>query len=455
LLEAITEAVAWLSDFGFRRRSMRWTRDMLEQQQSRRFRQLVKFAAQRSPYYQSLFAQHRLDPKTVQLADIPALTKRDLTENFDRICTVPAANANRIAQFIAANPDPTQLLDGKYYVIRSSGTSGPPSHMAFSVREWIRGCSLQMRQTPGLQWRRRLAFVGATAGHFAGVSLALTGRRGLNRLFMNCRVLDHNLPVESMVESLNEFQPQILSAYANLHAALAQQAILGRMTIRPRYIVSSGEPLRPSLRQLLEETYRAKVIDLYCSSETLLVAGGSSVNGLMLYEEDNLLEPFADHCLVTNLFNRTIPLIRYQMNDVLQSCESQQQDAPFRWIKGVAGRREESFDLTNNDGDLEPIGPLSILYLPIPQVPGLQLVVISPTNLVFRILIPPETPAFDRAKILRDTKLGIQDWLKRKRMDHHVRFEVVGVSNLEVDAKSAKTKLIIRPSEPTIRLRAA
>jgi hypothetical protein len=104
---------------------------------------------------------------------------------------------------------------------------------------------------------------------------------------------------------------------------------------------------------------------------------------------------------------------------------------------------------------LEPIGPLSILYLPIPQVPGLQLVVTSSTDLLFRILIPPETPAFDRAKILRDTKLGIQDWLKRKRMDHHVRFEVVGVSNLEVDPQSAKTKLIIRPPKPVIRLRAA
>lgn len=434
---------------------MHWTRDRLEQQQSRRFRQLVTFAAQRSPYYQALFAQHRLDPKTVQLADIPALTKQQLTENFDQICTVPAVKADRIAQFIAANPDPTRLLDGKFYVIRSSGTSGPPSHMAFSVREWIRGCSLQMRQTPGLQWRRRLAFVGATAGHFAGVSLALTGRRGLNRLFMNCRVLDHNLPVESIVESLNKFQPQILSAYANLHAALAQQANLGRLTIRPQYVVSSGEPLRPSLRQLLEKTYRAKVIDLYCASETLLVAGGSSADGLMLYEEDNLLEPCADHCLVTNLFNRTIPLIRYQMNDLLRTCESPQQDAPFRWIKGVAGRREESFELTNNDGVLEPIGPLAILYLPIPHVPGLQLVVASSTDLEFRVLIPPATSVFDRARILQETKHGVQDWLKRKRMDRHVRFEVVGVSNLEVDPQSAKTKLIIRPPQPVIRLRAA
>lgn len=425
---------------------------MLEHQQSARFRQLVTFAAQHSAYYRELFARHDLNAETVRLEDIPPLTKPDLIEHFDQICTVPTVKASRVAQFLAANPDPTKLLDGNHYVIRTSGSSGPPAYMAFSVREWIRGCSLQMRQTPGLQWRRRLAFVGATSGHYAGVSLALTGRRGLNRLFMNCRVLDHNLPIATLVATLNEFRPQILSAYANLHVALAQQAEQGHLTIRPEHIVSSGEPLRPPLRRLLEQTYpQSKVVDLYCSSETLLLAGGASADGLMLYEEDNLLEQAADHCLVTNLFNRTIPLIRYRVNDVLETCESQEPNMPFRWIKGVAGRSEESFDLLNNDGELEPIGPLSILYLPIPQIPGLQLVVTSSTDLIFRILTPSEMSAFDQATLLRDVRRGIQEWLTRKRMDRHVRFEVVAVERLETDPGSAKAKLILQAQPRTIR----
>jgi hypothetical protein len=300
-----------------------------------------------------------------------------------------------------------------------------------------------------------LAFIGATSSHYAGVSLALTGRRGLNRLFFDCRAFDHNLPIETIVDSLNQFQPQILSAYANIHGALAQQVARGHLQIRPEYVVSSGEPLRHSLRGSLEETYRTKVIDLYCSSETLLLAGGGSADGLMLYEEDNLIEQAADHCLVTNLFNRTFPLIRYRMNDVLQPTESRRPDSPFRWIARVTGRSEDPFELLNNDGELETVGPLSIFYIPIPPVPGLQLVVNSATDIIFRILAPAEMPPFQRAILLRDTKMAIHNWLVTKRMDRHVQFQVVGVNQLEADPQNAKVKLIIRPNRRAVQLRAA
>lgn len=451
MLASIGEMIAWLRDFRFRRQSMRWTRKELEAQQSRRFRTLVQFVARHSPYYAQLFADHRLNPDTVQLEEIPPLNKQMMIENFDRIVTNPTLTTARISEFLSSNNDPTQLLDGRYYVIRTSGTSGAPTSTAYSVREWIRGCSLQMRQTPGLQWRRRIAFVGATNGHFAGISLALTGRRGVNRLFFNSKGFDHNLPIDSLVAGLNQFQPQVLTGYANLHAALVQQAIRGRLQIRPKYVVSSGEPLSPEMRSLLERTYKATVIDLYCSSETLLVAGGASADGMMLYEEDNCFELSSDCWLSTNLFNRTVPLIRYQIKDVLEPCDSLQADAPFRWIKKVVGRSEQAFELLNNDGDLEPVGPMSILYVPIPSVPGMQLVINDPGCIEFRILVPPQMSMFEEAAMLRDTRVGIQNWLAGKRMDRGVRFRVVGVSQLENDPASGKAKVIIRAANATRR----
>lgn len=455
MLAAIREMAAWLHDFRFRRKALRWTRAQLEAQRSLRFRKLVQFVAQHSPYYQQLFADHKLSPDTVQLCDIPPLTKQTLIENFDRIVTRPALRKDRMIEFLQQNPDPCALLDNKYYVIRTSGTSGTPAFMAYSVREWIRACSLQIRQTPGLQWRRRIAFVGATSGHYAGISLSLTGRRGINQLFFNCKAMNHNQPIDALVAELNEFQPQILSGYANFHAALVQQALRGRLTIQPRYVLSSGEPLRPQLRQLLEQTYQTTVIDLYCASEMLLLAGGSSADGLMLYEEDNVFEPASDHWLATNVFNRTVPLIRYRVNDVLQPRTSLRSGLPFQWIKSVDGRSEQAFELVNNDGDLEPVGPLQILYLPMPAVPGLQLVVQSSRSLVFRILMPAEALPIQRAQLLKAVQSSIQQWLAGKRMDRFVRFQVQGLDELETDPRSGKAKAIIRCSEPLAVIRAA
>lgn len=455
MLAAIQETAAWLHDFRFRRKVSRWTRQKLDAHRAKRFRETIQFVARHSPYYQQLFADHRLSPDKVQLEEIPPLTKQLLIENFDRIVTTSVLRTDRMAEFLDRNPDPCALYDGKYYVIRTSGTSGPPALMAYSVREWIRGCSLQIRQTPGLQWRRRMAFVGATTGHYAGTSMALTGRRGINRLFFDCRAMDHNLPLETLVAQLNDFQPDVLSGYANFHAALVQQAIRGQLNVHPRYVLSSGEPLRPQLRELLERTYRTTVVDLYCASESLLLAGGSTAEGMMLYEDDNYFEIATDHWLATNVFNRTVPLIRYRVNDVLQPCESLKSDQPFRWIKSVDGRAEQAFELVNNDGNLESIGPLQILYLPMPPVPGLQLVVLDPSSLIFRILMPPQVPPFQREQLLRSVRASIGVWLAGKKLDRYVRFQVVGLDELEVDPRSGKAKAIIRTPARSIAIRAA
>ncbi|MBS0206159.1 MAG: phenylacetate--CoA ligase family protein [Planctomycetes bacterium] len=455
MFQAIREMRAWLQDFRFRRQVNRWSRERLEADRSRRFRELVQFAVRRSPYYADLFSRHRLSPETVTLEQIPPLTKPMLVEQFDRIVTDPALTTARVGDFLAHNPDPTKLLDGKYYVIRTSGTSGPPSYTAFSVREWIRACSLQIRQTPGLQWRRRLAFIGAVQDHYAGISLTMTARRGINRLFYDCRVFDCNLAVNTLVTQLNEFQPQILSCYANVHPALIQQARRGRLAIHPQFILSSGEPLRPELRILLEETYQARVIDMYCASETLLVAGGSSADGLMLYEDDTYVEIFDDHWLATNLFNRTLPLIRYQLNDVLKECVPPRNDSPFRWIKNIAGRSDQPFELLNNDGDREPVSQLMLQYLPIPPVAGLQLVILNSTQIQFRILTPEFLTPFQRESHLRSVRDAIQNWLISKRMDRHTQCEVVGVDQLEIDPLSGKTKLILRPTPAAQKQRAA
>ena len=454
---SIRESAFWLHDFRHRRRAAKWTRAQLEHDHSRRFRKLIQFAARKSPYYEELLATHGLSPDTVTLDQIPPLSKQALIANFDRIVTDPAITTDRVREFLAQEPDPSRLLDSKYYVIRTSGTSGVPAYTAFSVREWIRGCSLQIRYLPGLQWRRRLAFIGAMGDHYAGISLTLTGGRGINRMFNDCRAFNHHLPVDELVEELNRFQPHVLTAYANLHPSIMQQAIRGRLKIQPRLIVSSGEPLRPELRTRLRDTYRTTVVDLYCASETLLVGSGVSDEGLMLHEDDTAIEISNDHWLATNLFNRTVPLIRYRVNDVIEQTEAPASSptSPFRWIKAIAGRNELPFELVNNDGDLEPISQMIVLYLPIPPVQGLQLVIYNSQHIEFRVVISNQQLPFQRELKLRDVRRAIQEWLVGKRLDKNVRFEVKAVDQLEIDPQNGKAKLIIRRSSEKCRIRAA
>ena len=434
------------SDIGFkifadRRRVAKWTRAELEADHSRRFRELVQFAADHSPYFADVINSRGLDPHTCELAGFPELTKATLNQQFDRIVTNPALNRQSIGNFLQNSGAPTELMDDRFFVLRTSGTTGDPTYMAYSTREWIRGCSHRNMVVPGIQWRQRVAFYGVTHQHLAGVSLAMTGRRGFNQLFFNCRSYDVNRPVSEVVAQLNEFQPKVLSGYANLLMILAQEQQQNRLKVRPKFVCSSGEVMNPSVRETLENTFQATVVDLYSTCETLFIGAASSSEGVMLFEDDILFEIFPTHVLVTNLFNRTIPLIRYRLDDVLIPLATPK-PGPFRWLQQIAGRITQPFDLVNNAGQLEKVSTFSMMCLPVPPVPGFQVVVSGADLLLIRVKLEPDLSMVERCKTLRTIETVVRDWLVGKQMDRSVSVIVEETAHLEIDAKSGKAKTI-------------
>ncbi len=441
-LSSLIELRNWLRDFAERRRVAAWSRAQLEADHAQRFRELVLFAANRSPYFADVIASRGLDPNTCELTDFPELTKATLNQEFDRIVTESSLNRQRIGEFLRQSGDPTELMDDRFFVLQTSGTTGDPSYMVYTPREWIRGCSHRSRVVPGIQWRQRVAFYGVTHQHLAGVSLAMTGRRGLNQLFFDSRSYDVNLPVSEIVAHLNKFQPQVLSGYANLLTILAHEQQQQRLTIRPKFVCSSGEVMNPAVRESLEKTFSATVVDLYSTCETLFIGAASSSEGLMLFEDDILFEIFPTHILVTNVFNRTIPLIRYRLDDVVIPLD-RPKPGPFRWLQQVAGRNTEPFDLQNNAGQLEKVSTFSMMYLPIPPVPGFQVVVVGTDQLVFRVKLESDLSDDLRDETLRAIESVIREWLVRKQMDQAVRFTIQETAQLELDPKSGKTKTIV------------
>lgn len=447
-LEALYEGTFWLRDLADRRRISRYSRNELQNSLDRRFRELASFAIQRSPYFAEIADNHHIDADTCLPQDFPELTKNTLICDFDRITTDSALTRDRITDFFEVSHDPTELLDGKFHVLRTSGSTGTPGYTAFTPREWIRGCSSQFRAMPGLRIRKRLAFVGVTHHHFAGVSLALTGRRGVNRLFYDCRAFDLNSSVAELVLQLNQFQPHVLSGYANVLMLLAQEQQVGRLRIHPRFVCSSGEVMRPNVRQELEATFPVTIVDMYSSSETLFMGAATSSEGFMLFEDDFIFEIFPTHLLVTNVFNRTVPLIRYRIDDALVVAEPTL-DSPFRRIAQIAGRNDQPFSLRNNDGQLETILPLVMTYLPIPEVNGLQVVILNDHELIFRVQLESHINLnlMARRQMLAEIESGLRRWLTHKRLEQSVKFQIDADTPLQLDPVSGKARLILVQNE--------
>lgn len=437
------ESYLWLKALWGLRSNSRMSRERLEAAQLKKFRRLVAFAQRRSPYYKAIIDERGINPATCVPTDFPVLTKNDVITHFDRIVTDRRITRDRIADFLARSTNPSELFEGRFHVLHTSGTSGTVGYFVFSHEAWIKGSVHVVRVAP-LRWRRRTAFVAATRGHFAGASLMLTGNHGSNNLFYDVRTFDVGQPMPQIVEGLNRFQPQTLSGYATVLKVLAEAQERGELRIKPTQVGSGGEPLLPEVKAYLERIFQVPVLNGYASSEHLHMAMSlPGSDGMFLMEDDLIFELQPDHTCVTNLFNDAMPLIRYRMDDVLVPEANGHSGYPFTKVKEIVGRHEDALVFTNRHGKDDFIHPIVIVELIVNGLNGWQIVLENKTSFRFRARFDAALTAEE----CRDTSKRIREKLNailaEKEMSN-VRFEIEPVEELAIDSYSGKFRLVIR-----------
>ena len=212
-----TEIVTMLKTMSEVRRNQRLSRAELERLKLEKFRKLVRFVNERSPYYADLIRDLGIDIARCVPTDFPVLTKSIVMENFDRLVTDRRITKQGVANFLTRSVDPNDLLFGDYRVLHTSGSSGEVGYFLYSKSDWAKGMSVGFRSSrerprpkkSGFR-RWRMAYYAAIGGHFAGVSMISSARRGLGRLFMDIRLFEVNDPLPKILDDLNVFQPDFL-----------------------------------------------------------------------------------------------------------------------------------------------------------------------------------------------------------------------------------------------------
>jgi phenylacetate-coenzyme A ligase PaaK-like adenylate-forming protein len=171
--------------------------------------------------------------------------------------------------------------------------------------------------------------------------------------------------------------------------------------------------------------------------------GKDSLKGLYLMEDTLYFETFSDHTLITNLFNKTLPLIRYKSNDILEKIEDTLNSYPFSKIENVVGRREMSPVFVNNLGQEDFISPHMVVEIFVKGLSAFQLVLES--NQSFHFKVQYEKNLSDSEKMICQEELRdkLQSILNQKKMTN-VQFEIQEVDQLWVDPKTGKFRLIIK-----------
>jgi phenylacetate-coenzyme A ligase PaaK-like adenylate-forming protein len=185
--------------------------------------------------------------------------------------------------------------------------------------------------------------------------------------------IDSGDDLDSIINRLNNWQPEMLIAYASIVRLLAEAQLAGQLMIMPRFVFSASEVLTDSTRRLATAAWGQSPYNVYAATETSGIAAECGEHaGMHLFEDLVITEvlnadnqpvrpgEYGAKVLVTVLFSRTMPLIRYEMSDSLQVGGNRHCPCgrPYALITGIQGREQESLTFPTASGQDRPVQPI-------------------------------------------------------------------------------------------------
>ena len=302
--------------------------------QDQRLRELLK-AARATRHYRELLLGRDLDH--VKLCMLPASGKTGLMQHFADFEADPGLTANGLRTLCADPRRIAELYLGRYVVWESSGSTGQPgvfvqderAMAVYDALEALRRSSPRplARWLDPLYLGERLAFVGATGGHFANqVSLQrlVAASPGAGRRLQSFSILQ---PIAALVEQLNAYAPTIVASYPTAAGMLADEARCGRLRAPVQEVWTGGETLSAAMRLHIEKAFGCALRNSYGASEFLPIAWECAQQRLHVNADWVIVEAVDERhrpvpagqvshtTLLTNLANHVQPLIRFDIGD--------------------------------------------------------------------------------------------------------------------------------------------
>lgn len=141
-----------------------------------------------------------------------------------------------------------------------------------------------------------------------------------------------SLPAKKAVKIMKSFRPTMLEGYPTDITNLTREMVNEADPIRLNKIITHSELLVESERRLISEITHGNIIDLYGSQEFGCIAWQCKnkhyhINQDLFYCEvktDNGVRRYGKgEIIITSLYNRAMPLIRYELGDVVDIAKNQ------------------------------------------------------------------------------------------------------------------------------------
>jgi phenylacetate-CoA ligase len=351
-------------------------------------RRLLEHAHATVPFYRQRLDQAGIAPADVRGLDdyrrLPVLTKGDLREHGER------------------------LLSGAYdrgrlTVKKTSGSTGVSVRVFVDEDslQWKRACTLRADEWSG--WRFGEA-VGMVWGNPEYVKRGWRGRLR-NTLLERAVYLDtlkmDEAALARFTAVLRRRRPPLLFGHAHSVYLLAEYVRRAGGGVRPRGVITTAMVLHAWQRRVIEEVFACPVTNRYGCEEVSLIAcecerhAGLHVNADGVYVEvlrdgRPAAPGEAGSLVVTDLTNRAMPILRYQVGDVGvlagRRCPCGRGLPLLERLEG----READYVVTPAGDLISGISLTENFALHVPGVAQLQIVQETLTRFRFRIVRGPD-----------------------------------------------------------------
>ncbi len=441
-----------LMDFYGLKRNEKKSVNQMKAIQEKKLRKLLFYAWEHSDYYRSTFTAAGITQKqlsTLPLSAFPAINKKILMEHFDELVTVPDVKQEELRRF-DEEESVNQKTFRNYHVVHSSGSTGKPGYFIYDESAWnqmllgiIRGALWGMsmpRIGKLLGGKPRIVYIASADGRYGGAMAVGDGTRSVGAEQM---VLDINTPLSQWVDSIESFKPNIIIGYPSAIKILGELVERGEVKINAVRVISCGEPLNPGLRGFLENIFHADVINIYGASESLALGVETGrEEGLLLFDDLNVIEVEKGRMYLTSLYNFAQPLIRYELADHLVLKEPLP-GSPFGRAEILLGRDEDMLWFEDGNGNRDFLHPLAVEGFCIEGLRDYQFRKIDRS--AFEMLA--EVPEKEKRAAVRQEVLEQMEKILKGKKIRYVQFYVRFVQEIMPDAQTGKKPLILSVNE--------
>lgn len=317
------------------KRLLRFSRLKLNKWHKKHQKKIETFATAYSPFYRDHLGQ--------------ILSKKEMMAHFTTFNTRGISKESAIS--LATEAEKTRNFQaeiGDVTVGLSSGTSGNRGLFLVSKKERLAWCgNILAKMLPSPPWKKqKIAFF----------------LRANSTLYQTVQSKTLKFAYFDLLEDLDILRKKLTAFSPDVLVAPPSALFLLKGTCQPRRVISVGEALLSPDEAILERIFGQKIFQVYQCTEGFL--GFSCSYGTLHINEDLVIleKEYLDEQrfvpIITDLFRKTQPILRYRLDDILVEkkgpCPC---GCSFLSLERVEGRCDDLLYVFSPDGQKKPIFP--------------------------------------------------------------------------------------------------